>query len=160
MSMPANVQQAMTEIGPMLGIEEVVEYAEQSLWTLTIDTSTVVFAEYQEGSRQVVLSVDVTEMPVERRTEVMDLLLRYNGSWDQTGGVCMSLDADGRIIQQSAVVPAAEIDSQMLHTVLMSFLSIMGHWRQRIQHTAPAEPAESAISDVMASSPPEFAMRI
>jgi hypothetical protein len=162
MSMPPNLQQAMTEIGPMLGIEEVVEYAAQSLWTLTIDNATVVFAEYHEGSRQVILSVDVTEVPMEGRTELMDILLRYNGSWDLTGGVCMSLDAEGRIVQQSAVLPAGDLDSQMLHTALMNFLSIMGHWRQKILHGTDAGAATSTGGSApdTEAPPPPFAMRI
>jgi hypothetical protein len=160
MPLPPNLQQVMTEIGPSLGIEEVVEYSQQSLWTLTIDTSTVVFAEYHEGSRQLILSVDIAEILTERRTEVMDSLLRYNGSWEQTGGVCMSLDAEGRIVQQSAVVPATDLDSQMLHTTLMNFLSIMGHWRERIQHGGGAAPKDGPSAEGETSPPPQFAVRI
>ncbi|OAI55315.1 hypothetical protein AYO49_05675 [Verrucomicrobiaceae bacterium SCGC AG-212-N21] len=162
MSMPGNLQQVMTEIGPMLGIEEVVEYAKQSLWTLTIDTSTVVFAEYHESSRQLILSVDVTEMPTKRRPEIMDLLLRYNGSWDQTGGVCLSLDAEGRIVQQSAVLPAGDLDSQMLHTVVMNFLSTMGHWRLNILQHAEISRREAAREPAGDEHvpPPDFVMRI
>lgn len=159
MSVPGNLQQVMTEIGPMLGIQEVIEYPAQSLWTLTIDTSTVVFAEYHESSRQVILSVDVAVMPAEGRADFADLLLRYNGSWDQTGGVCMSLDGEGRIVQQSAVLPAGDLDSQMLHTALMNFLSIMGHWRQSILQQAEPADASDPTGDEPAA-PPDFAVRI
>jgi hypothetical protein len=168
MSIPATLQQAMTEIGPLLEVEEVTEYPDQKLWIISIDLDTILFAEYDEASRQLILSADVTEVPSERRTELFDLLLRYNGRWEDTGGLCMSLDKDGQVIQQSAALPAEDLDTQALHTVLMNFLDVLGNWREQILHKSPArtgadlDSSSDTESDIEHSSlpPPEFGMRI
>ncbi|OAI55314.1 hypothetical protein AYO49_05670 [Verrucomicrobiaceae bacterium SCGC AG-212-N21] len=151
----------MNEIGPLLELEEVVEYPEQSLWTMTVDEQTVVFAEHHDEARQLMLSVDVAEMPGDRRAELLDELLRFNGRWDETGGLCMSLDAEGRTVQQSAVLPIEGLDSRTLHNALESFLATMNNWRRQILHqeegaidrTAEAPPDQG-------DTPPEFGIRI
>jgi hypothetical protein len=163
MPIPDTLQHVMTEIGPLLEIEEVVEYPAQSLWTLTIDTGTVVFAEYDEASGQVILSVDVGALPSERRAELHDVLLRYNGRWEDTGGIWMSLDADGEMVQQTALIPAAHLDTRGLHVTLMNFLDVLGHWRQQILGQEVAEGEEPRVNGRSADEkppPPEFGLRI
>lgn len=157
---PATLQQVMNEIGPRLEIGEVIEYPEQQLWTLTIDIGTVVFAEYDEAGRQLILSVDVAELPSERRTELLDLLLRYNGRWEETGGLWMSLDGGGEIIQQCAVLPAADLDTRDLQIALTNFLDVMAHWRQQILHQGEAGAETNAASMNGDQAPPEFGIRI
>lgn len=161
MPIPEALQHVMNEIGPLLEFEEVVEYPEQSLWTMTVDEETVVLAEHHEEAGQLMLSVDVAEMPNERRAELLDDLLRYNGRWDETGGVCMSLDAEGRIVRQSAVLPINGLDSRMLHIALESFLSTMNIWRKQILHQEDgATDSPAAAPPYQGNPPPEFSIRI
>src|SRR5262245_11105042 len=80
-----NVHALMRDIGSQLALLEVTEFEELGTWTLVVDETTVLYAEYDEGRNVLVLSADVDKPTEARRLLLYDLVLQYNNLWRETG---------------------------------------------------------------------------
>lgn len=141
-----HVHQWMSEIGPMLGLGEVIEYAEQALWFLAFSDGQVLEAEYDAPSGRLLLSMNLGMPAPGQTTALHRLLLQYNHAWKQTGGVHMALAGD-------SVVQMLELSSDRLAlATLAQALTGLHHnattWRALLAPAAStdeADPAPSAL---------------
>ena len=94
-----HIQALMREIGPQMALAQVTEFEVEGTWTLMPDEDTVLFADYDEAGGRLVLSAEAGRPVDSGRLGLYDLLLRYNNSWAETGGVRMALDGEGTVVQ-------------------------------------------------------------
>ena len=144
----------MEEIGPLLDLAAVAELEGGLAWELAVDEETVVGAEYDEEEDRLVLSAAIAQPPEEERLALYELFLVYNGQWDLTGGLRMSLEAPGGAVVQSLELALSEIDLARLATILQNFLDIRKGWLEILAEAGDHEPDEGPKADSGKAPPP------
>jgi hypothetical protein len=149
-----HVHSLMADLGPLLELLEVTEFAKENVWTLVVDEQTTVFADYDDGFGRVTLSADVAEVPPGGRERLYELLLTYNNQWSETGGVRMGLDAPGGSVVQMVDLPADGLDLPQLQAVVGNFVDKIRAWREIVaksgdglglRDTGPEDPFMSGM---------------
>ena len=137
-----HAQALMRAIGPQLDLLEVTEFEDGKVWTLVVDETTVLFADYDDAHNRLVLSADVAQAPEAGRLQLYELLLQYNNQWSETGGLRMALDPGGGVVQLFEL-PVTDLDLVGLQTVVTRFVDVLGAWREIVSRAdaAGAEPA-------------------
>jgi hypothetical protein len=119
----------MTELGPLLELEEVTEFTEDQSFSLLIDDETPVTADYDEAHRRILLSAEVGAPPEDKRYKAYEFLLQYNLLWFETGGLHMALDGpDGSVVQMMEI-PATDLDVTALGSTLSRFVESLKAWQ-------------------------------
>lgn len=136
-----HVHQLMTEIGPLLGLDEVVEYADQALWIVVFNDGQVLEAEYDAPAGRLVLSMDLGVPAADAAADLHRLLLQYNYPWRQTGGVRMALAGD--TVVQMLELSDARLELQALARAFAGLHGNAVTWRALL---APAAGADDAAS--------------
>jgi hypothetical protein len=142
MTAKQHVGALMRDVGPQLDLLEVTEFDDQDVWTLVVDETTVVFADYNDAQSRFVLSADVAQPQWNDRQALYELLLRYNNCWPQNGGVRMALDeADGNVVQL-VDLPVADLDLPRLQAAILGFVATLSAWREILSRpgASGAEP--------------------
>lgn len=130
-----HVQALMRDIGPQLGLLEVTEFAVLHTWTLVVDETTVLFADYDDAGIRLMLSAEVAEPAEAGRSQLYELLLRYNDAWRQTGGGRMALDPAGTVVLLFEL-PVAGLDLARMQTVIRGFVEVLHGWREALARAA------------------------
>jgi hypothetical protein len=131
----------MSEIGPLLELAEVVEFAEQSLWVLVFDDGTWVEVELDAQQQRVLFTNEAGELPADRAEAVCRTLLAASLLWRQTGGLHYALD--GHTVVQMLELPLAQLDLSTMATVLRNLQAGAQRWRAILAAPA-AEPGAIA----------------
>ena len=124
-----HIRALMREIGPQMALAQVTEFEVEGTWTLIPDEDTVLFADYDEAGGRLVLSAEAGRPVDSGRLGLYDLLLRYNNSWAETGGVRMALDGAGTVVQLFDL-PSADLDLPRLQAVVTGFIDTLRAWRE------------------------------
>jgi hypothetical protein len=135
----AHLQGLMAEIGPLLELGEVVAFDDQAVWTLVVDTETVVFADYDEADERLWLSAEIGPPPAgSDRAGLYETLLTYNNSWRETGGLRVSLDEPGAggALSLAYDLPAAALELSRFRLALAGFLDALRAWREGLANIA------------------------
>ena len=153
MSSFSQIQQLMTEIGPLLELSEVTEFTEDQSWVLVIDDETVVAADLVEEIGKLVLSAEVATPPAEKRNRTYQLLLEFNHQWPETDGLRMGLDGPGGMVVMMIELPVAGLDIQRLQTVVGNFVEQIAEWRELILEEVQVDDEGTDEEE-----PPQFPM--
>jgi hypothetical protein len=137
----AGLRETLAELGPLLGLAEVVEFATHNLWTLAFDDGDVVEVELDDVHQRVVFCMDVCDLPGEDLARHARTLLQANLLWRQTGGVRFAL-AEPTVVQMFEL-PLDRADLSTLATALRNLHVNARLWRAILT----AVPTAAAPSD-------------
>ena len=137
------VQQIMSEVGPLLEIDEIQEAEDGLAWLLAIEEGFAVLAELDEENERLILSAEIGAPQEAKRTRLYEMLLVYNAQWTQTGGIRMVLDEPGGQVVQMFDLAASNLEVSRLARILVNFVEIGLGWRQIVTESS-GQPSESA----------------
>jgi hypothetical protein len=138
MSQP-HLHQLMSEIGPLLDLDEVIEHAGEAVWVLALADGAVVEAEYDEAAGgRLLLSMELGEPAEAGAAELHRTLLQYNYLWRQTGGVRMALA--GRVVVQGLELAVPGLDLSTLAAALTGLHGNAALWRDLLASSAAPDP--------------------
>lgn len=146
-------------MGPLLEVSEVSEAEDGLTWILAFEEGAVVFAELDEASDRLVLSIEIGSPEPASRVDLLELLLAYNGQWTRTGGIRMVLDEPGGQVVQMFELTAGDLEASRLAAILVRFLDIGLGWRRVVSASSNLESDSESDSDE--STPqPEGGLRV
>lgn len=124
------IHELMVEIGPILDLQQVTEYAEDSAWLLVCDDETRIDAEYDQANERLMLTGDVAVVAEHARAKVYEALLQYNYLWTEHGGVRAALDASQGMVVLMFELQVAALDISRLSSVLLNVREVVEGWRR------------------------------
>lgn len=130
MSSKEHVHNLMLEIGPLLGLMAVTEYDSENAWTILVDEDTIIFADFDESQKRLVLSAEAGQPQSDNRKFIYGILLQYNNQWHETGGVRMALDGPEGSVVQIFDLPVVDLDIVQLQTTVANFVDTLMAWRE------------------------------
>lgn len=99
MTTSQTVHDLMAQIGPVLDLAQVTEFAADDAWTLVFDDGQRVYAEFDDAGQRLVLTAEVSAVEEHTRARACEALLRWNYLWGSHGGVRAALDgAPGKVV--------------------------------------------------------------
>lgn len=129
MATKEQVSAIMAELGPLMELAAVVEYADAGTWRLDVNDETTVFVELDEDSAVLTLSSEVAALPSSTDLDrLYRLLLQCNGHPERTGGLTLGLDSED-VVTQSLRMPAAGLDRSGLAETVAGFIQRLDGWR-------------------------------
>jgi hypothetical protein len=141
----------MSEIGPLLDLAEVVEFAECGPWTLAFEDGLVLEVELDDANHRVVLSMEIGDLPPDRASALSATLLQYNLLWRETGGVRFALAGDS--VAQLLDLAVDRADLPTLAVVAKSLHANALRWQTLLSASAPPASVQPAL-------PPGGAIRV
>jgi len=146
-----HVHDLVQEIGSSSELAEV--YADESnlAWSFVFPDGLVLAMDLDEEEGRITFSAEVDEARADRSAQTLELLLRYNYLWHETGGVRMALDGEGGQVLMIYDFSAAELDLPKFVSVLESLADKARAWKQALaSNGAPqAEVPESGDAQLM-----------
>ncbi|MEZ5582383.1 MAG: type III secretion system chaperone [Candidatus Competibacteraceae bacterium] len=136
----------MTELGPLLELEEVTEFTEDQSFGLLVDDDTPITADYDEAHSRILLSAEVAAPPEDKRHAVYEMLLQYNLLWFETGGLHMALDGPAGSVVQMMVIPATDLNITTFGSILSRFIESLKAWRMVITEGLGAAQSNAATA--------------
>jgi hypothetical protein len=144
MSSERAVHELMLQVGPVLDLEQVTEFAEDHAWRLVFDAATAIDIEYDSYADRLVLTADVAPVELHAREKTFEAMLRYNYLWTEHGGVRAALDgAPGRAVLMIEM-PASGLEMTRICAVLKNFSAVVEGWRGVLASIATAGGASDA----------------
>jgi hypothetical protein len=145
------VHDLIAQVGPVLDLQQVTEFAEDQAWCLVFDTSTRVDVDYDEHGDRLVLTANVATVEAHAQAKSFEALLRYNYLWTQHGGVRAALDgAPGNVVVMIET-PASGLEISKLCSIVQGFRATVDGWRGVLASIASGGAASDklVISDGM-----------
>ena len=139
--------QLLAEVGPLLDLEGIIAFDEESLWTLAVDDETLVLVECQEAAGQLLISAEIAPLPPGSGASLLETLLIYNDQHRRTGGIRLALDGPGGAVIQSLDLAVADLDASKLTRVVQNFTALLRLWREILNSPEPLAAARSAAGD-------------
>lgn len=140
------IHELMVQIGPVLDLAYVTEFADDNAWMVAFDTATQIDLEYDEAGARLVLSADLAEVPEPAKSRAHELLLEYNYLWSEHGGVRAAIDAPRSMVVLMLDLRAEELEVSRLCGVLQNLRVIVEGWREALAAIAAREePANFAL---------------
>lgn len=144
MSQP-HLHQLMSEIGPLLDLDEVVEHPGEAVWVLVFADGAVIEAEYDEAAGgRLLLSMELGEPAEADAAELHRTLLQYNSLWRRTGGVRMALA--GRTVVQALELAVPGLALSTLASALTGLHGNAALWRDLLAPAAASDPQPGGAS--------------
>lgn len=141
MASTEQINALMTEIGPLLEIQEVMGFESQNAWTLELDDQTTLFADHEPDQNRLVISGEVAKPHPGRKAALHELLLQYNYQWKMTGGVRMALEEPDGAVVQICDISTTGLDASQLASTIQVFTEVLRTWRDMlVREPADAEP--------------------
>jgi hypothetical protein len=126
----ARTHRLMTDVGPLLALEAVIEAEDGGAWLLVLEADDAISVELDDNAGRLVLSADLGAPAPEGRLQLYEMMLVYNTQWEGSGGVRMGLDQLGGRCVQMLELPLEDLDTQKLVSVLEGFLEVRLGWMQ------------------------------
>ncbi|MBS1196605.1 MAG: type secretion chaperone, CesT family [Proteobacteria bacterium] len=149
MSSQRAIHELMAQVGPVLDLDRVTEFAEDQTWHLVFDESTSVDVEYDDDGNRLMLTGDVGAVPSQSREKAFEALLRYNYLWTEHGGVRGALDGSAGNVVMMVEMTASGLDITRLCSVLQNFRAVVEGWRDVLTSIADG----SNVSEAPFNSP-------
>ena len=148
------LQQMLTELGSLMDLSAVAEFEDGTGWGLVVDEETSLTIDYDAAGARLMLSVEIAEPSTGNLLKLYEMLLVYNGLWDQTGGLSMSLDAPGGTVMMSLALGTDGLNPNKLADIVSGFLEIRQGWIE-ILATNPKDSSDNVLPD-----PPPGGIRV
>ena len=144
MSQP-HLHQLMSEIGPPLDLDEVVEHPGEAVWVLVFADGAMIEAEYDEAAGgRLLLSMELGEPAEADAADLHRTLLQYNSLWRRTGGVRMALA--GRTVVQALELAVPGLALSTLAGALTGLHGNAALWRDLLAPAAASDPQPGGAS--------------
>jgi hypothetical protein len=133
--MSSSYQQALEELGAILGIEKLAPDA-SGLCALAIDNTTVYITDV-EPFGEILLAAEIGFLAVPLQPSAAVLLLAANTQVQQTSGAALGV-TDLGAVTLSRMVPVEGCNGRQLERTLERFVNAAETWRGNIQNLAHA----------------------
>ena len=144
MTTAEQIEQLMSQIGPLMDHIEAIEQEGEDRWAIGFDGDRILYIDLDESARKLTFSIDVGEPREEARERIYETLLVYNHLWEQTNGLQMSLDAPGGNVVMAYDHFQLDLDVSALASLIDDLLERAQGWRQVISEQAGAQVASDA----------------
>jgi hypothetical protein len=151
MSSWQTVHELIAQVGPVLDLRQVTEFAEDRTWCLVFDASTGIDVDYDERGDRLVLTANVAAVAGHAQAKSFEALLRYNYLWTEHGGVRAALDGSPGNVVLMIETPASGLEISKLCNILQGFRAAVEGWRGVLASIASGRAASDtlAIADGM-----------
>ncbi|MEM7283954.1 MAG: type III secretion system chaperone [Pseudomonadota bacterium] len=127
----------VTELEPRIDTIDQVKRDSGEAWIIDLEDGPLVFVEFNELSGMLCLRVPVEVPECDDKVEFLSSLLRYNGLWLETGGVCMALDEDGQDYHLLLPVVAQGLAPDQLGRLLTAIVIRAEEWQDALAARSP-----------------------
>jgi hypothetical protein len=139
------VHDLMAQVGPVLELQQVTEFAEDRTWCLVFDESTGIDVDYDERGDRLVLTANVAAVEAPAQAKSYEALLRYNYLWSEHGGVRAALDgAPGKVVFMIET-PVSGLEISKLCNILQGFRAVVEGWRGVLASIASGGTASDTL---------------
>ena len=125
-----HLHQLMQELGPVLEPESVSQSSDTD-WGIVYDEHTIIELEYEPQGNQLALSCELGRPNADQELATLRHCLLYNYLWQDTSGVVLARSPEGSLIQLYRI-PIADLDLQLLCTIIRNFADKAATWRDII----------------------------
>lgn len=137
-------QALMAEIGPIADLMAVGAFEGRDVWALVVDEETTVDVDLDPARGCLVLSAEVGQPPAAERAGRLELLLRWNYQWPDTGGARLAVVDQGGPVVLLADHPVAGLAAADLGQRLGVFVRLLRAWRDLLTGTSGSVADPSA----------------
>ena len=141
-----NIQQLMTEIGPLVDAIEWIEQEDEHHWAIGFDENLVMLVAFDAEARKVVFSVEIGCPPEEIQQQFYKALLASNAQWDESAGCRMAIDTPGGSVVQIFDLCQLDLDLSALAMAIQDLVARAKGWRTRIDDMVSSAAGADPIS--------------
>ncbi|MCL1127589.1 type III secretion system chaperone [Shewanella surugensis] len=128
MSDAKQVDLILTELGAMMAIDSINKHDEDS-WSIQFEDNKLVELFYTSSQHKLTLQYHIGIPTLSEINKLHNLLLEYNLSWPESGGVQMALNkSDGSVIQLFQLF-TQDLSVQVMIDVLTNFIERADIWQ-------------------------------
>lgn len=146
MSSQQAVHDLMAQIGPVLELAQVTEFADDASWRLVFDADTQMDIEYDPQGERLMITGNLAAEP-QNREKAFEALLRYNYLWTAHGGVRAALDGVPGKLVLMLEMPTARLEMSHLCAVLQNFRTVIDGWRAILKGNTSTQAADELPVD-------------
>lgn len=129
----------MVQVGDMLDLPQVTEFAERQSWLLVTKDNVAVSVELDGDNRRLALAASAGA-PMRERPADLETLLVHNLAWRETGGLRFALDQPGGEALLMFDVVLAGLDASRLQALVGDLAAKAAVWRTYLARSAEAAP--------------------
>jgi hypothetical protein len=129
----------MAQVGDMLDLPQVTEFAERQSWLLVTKDNVAVSVELDGDNGRLVLAASAGP-PSRERPADLEMLLVHNLAWRETGGLRFALDQPGGEAMLLFDVALAGLDASRLQALVGDLAAKAAVWRSYLSRSAEAAP--------------------
>jgi hypothetical protein len=147
MSTPTHIQELLREIGPLLpAIHEIRQSEDELSWAIALENGGTIVVDIEDEGERMILRSEIGTA-AEDDAALSTMLLRFNGLWQQTGGICLGLDEE--VVVMCHDVSANGIDTPTLCAILAGFAEKSEGWRRLLANRSMglSLPTDGATTD-------------
>jgi Tir chaperone protein (CesT) family len=144
----ARAHDLMVQVGEMLDLPQVTEFAERQSWLLVTKNNTSVSIELDGDSGRLVLTASAGSPSRDRPTD-LETLLVHNLAWRETGGLRFALDQPGGEALLLFDVAMAGLDASQLQALVGDLAAKAAIWRTYLSRSDEAAPPPYAFETMI-----------
>lgn len=133
-----HIHDLMVEVGDLMDLPQVSEYAAERSWHLVTRAGSVA-VDYDEPSDRVLLTAPVGTPGPAGREALYEALLVHNGQAPDLRGVRLGLEEPGGEVVLTTERLGAGLDAGQLRAVLEGLVAAVEVWRERVDRAGGAE---------------------
>jgi hypothetical protein len=138
-----HVHNLMVELGDLMDLPQVSEYADQSVWHLVTKAGSIE-VDYDDVGDRILLSMPIGVPDGSKLEPIYESLLLHNGSLPASGGVHAGTEELGGEVVLMREHAAAGLDVQHLRTLVEQLMNVAGTWRERLRDLRASAPGVDA----------------
>lgn len=143
---PANLEQLMAQVGPLIDAGEVRQY-EPNRWAIAFDDDFGVEVEHDVDLNKLVLYTNLGHPPTGDEAASYKLLLHVATMWRETGGLRMGLDPIDDSVVQIYDFPLAGVELEDLEIQIRNFADTALHARKVLAGSSGTSAQEGDSND-------------
>ena len=143
---PANLENLMAEVGPLIDAGEVRQY-EPTRWAIAFDDDFGVEVEHDVDLNKLVLYTNLGHAPTGDEAASYKLLLHVATMWRETGGLRMGLDPVDDTVVQIYDFPLAGVELEDLEVQIRNFADTALHARKVLAGASGTSTQEGDSND-------------
>ncbi len=123
----------------------------QTRFAVAVKEDLFLTVDFEKGTGLVIITGKIAPSPKERQEELFELLLTFNISWAETGGMSMSLGEPDDSLYLTLETAVNNLDSQKIVNVIASFAQRVELWRNVVNKFSEGASIEDLSFTEMSS---------